>query len=67
MLQFFGVLVEPGLRRCMQVFSSCGTLGLLFAAVHKFLIAVASRCRVETVGFAGFSSCSTGAWLLCGM
>ena len=42
MLQFFWFLVALGPRCCMQVFSSCSKLGLLFTAVHKLLIAVAS-------------------------
>ena len=35
-------LATLGLRCCMQAFSSCGEQGLLFAAVHRLLIAVAS-------------------------
>ena len=31
-----------GLRCCVQAFSSCGEQWLLFIAVHRFLIAVAS-------------------------
>ena len=31
-----------GLRCCVQAFSSCGERGLLFVAVHRLLIAVAS-------------------------
>ena len=33
-----------GLRCCVLAFSSCGERGLLFVAVHGFLIAVASLC-----------------------
>ena len=39
MLQFFWFLVALGPRCCMQVFSSCSKLGLLFTAVHRLLIA----------------------------
>ena len=35
-------LAVLGLRCCMRAFSSCGERGLLFVAVHRFLIAVAS-------------------------
>ena len=31
-----------GLRCCVQAFSSCGEHGLLFVAMHRILIAVAS-------------------------
>ena len=31
-----------GLRCCSRAFSSCGELGLLFIAVHRLLIEVAS-------------------------
>ena len=31
-----------GLRCCSRVFSSCSELGLLFIAVHRLLIEVAS-------------------------
>ena len=31
----------------IQAFSSCNEQGLLFIAVHRFLIAVASRCRAQ--------------------
>ena len=37
--KFLAVL---GLCCCMWTFSSCGKQGLLFVAVHRFLIAVAS-------------------------
>ena len=36
---FFAVL---GLRCCVQAFSSCSARGLLFVAVRRLLIAVAS-------------------------
>ena len=35
-------LAVLGLRCCVRAFSSCGERGLLFVAVHAFLIAVAS-------------------------
>ena len=35
-------LAALGLRCCTQAFSSCGERGLLFVAVHGFLIAVVS-------------------------
>ena len=35
-------LAALGLRSCAQVFSSCGEQGLLFVAVRRLLIAVAS-------------------------
>ena len=35
-------LAASGLRCCAWAFSSCGKWGLLFNAVHGFLIAVAS-------------------------
>ena len=38
-LLFLAVL---GLRCCARAFSSCGKRGLLFVAVHRLLIAVAS-------------------------
>ena len=35
-------LAALGLRCCVQAFSSCGEQGLLFVAVHRLLIVVAS-------------------------
>ena len=35
-------LAALGLRCCARAFSSCGERGLLFIAVHRLLIAVAS-------------------------
>ena len=37
-------LAALGLHCCTWAFSSCGEQGLLFAAVHRLLIAVASLC-----------------------
>ena len=52
----------------MQAFSSCCERGLLFAAVHGLLIAVASRCgaralgpRASVVVAHGLSSCGSRA------
>ena len=39
---FFFFLVALGLRCCVQAFSSCGEQGLLFVAVHRLLIVMAS-------------------------
>ena len=39
---FIYLLAVLGLRCCAWAFSSCGERGLLFVAVHRFLIAVAS-------------------------
>ena len=38
----FVSLAVLGLRCCARAFSSCGERGLLFVAVHRLLIAVAS-------------------------
>ena len=35
-------MVALGLHCCTRAFYSCGGLGLLFVAVHRLLIAVAS-------------------------
>ena len=35
-------MAELGLCCCVRAFSSCGEQGLLFVAVHRVLIAVAS-------------------------
>ena len=59
-----------GLCCCVQVFSSCGEQGLLFIAVHRLLIVVASLCcaaqdlgtRASVVVARGLSSC--GSWAL---
>ena len=39
-----------GLSCCTRDFSSCGERGLLFVAVHRLLIAVASRCGAWALG-----------------
>ena len=41
-LIFYLFLAALGLHCCVQAFSSCGELGLLFVAVRGLLIAVAS-------------------------
>ena len=53
----------------MRAFSSCGEQGLLFIAVRRLLIALASRCRARALGAQasvvvalGLSSC--GSWAL---
>ena len=60
-------LAVSGLRCCAQAFCSCGERGLLFVAVRRLLIAVASHCRARALGVQasvvvahGLSSCS--AW-----
>ena len=42
MYLFYLFLAALGLRCCMQAFSSCGERGLLFVAVRRLLIVVAS-------------------------
>ena len=42
LLYFILFLAVLGLRCCAQAFSSCGERGLLFVAVRRLLIAVAS-------------------------
>ena len=39
-----------GLRCLVQAFSSCSKQGLLFVAVCRLLIAVASRCGAQALG-----------------
>ena len=41
-IYLFLFLAALGLRCCARAFSSCGERGLLFVAVHRLLIAVAS-------------------------
>ena len=58
---FGGVfLVALGLRCCARAFSSCGEQGLLFVAVRRLLIAVASLVASTASSLMGFSSC--GMW-----
>ena len=61
-------LAELGLRCCVWAFSSCSERGLLFVALSRLLIAVASLCcRAQALGTQaavvvarGLSSC--GSW-----
>ena len=51
--KFILFLAALGLHFCMQAFSSCGKWGLLFIAVHRLLIAVASlvvKHRLQACG-----------------
>ena len=64
-------LAALGLCCCLWAFSSCGEQGLLFVAVHRLLIVVASRCGAQAVGTRasvvvarGLSSCGLRAYLL---
>ena len=57
-----------GLRCCRRAFSSCGEQGLLFIAVRRLLIAVASHCGARALGAwasvvaaHGLSSCGSRA------
>ena len=40
--KFYLFLAALGLHSCVRAFSSCGEQGLLFIAVHRLLIVVAS-------------------------
>ena len=54
------------LRCCVRAFSSCGEWGLLFIAVRRLLIAVASLVVDRGSRHVGFSSCGMQAqelWL----
>ena len=56
-----------GLHCCVWVFSSCRGRGLLFVAVHRLLIAVASLVAEHGLQCVGFSSCAMWAqqlWLM---
>ena len=46
---------------CTRAFSSCGEWGLLFVAMHRLLILVASLVAEQGSRCTGFSSCSTRA------
>ena len=60
-------LAALGLRCCVQAFSSCDELGLLFVAVRGLLTAVASPVaehgllahRLQLLWHPGFSSCGS--------
>ena len=60
-LFYFLFLYVLGLHCCMRAFSSCSESGLLFVAVHRLLIAVASLVAELGSRCAGFSSCGTRA------
>ena len=57
---FLNFLAAVDLRCCKRAFSSCSEQRLLFIAVRRLLIVVASRCGARALG-AGFSSCGTWA------
>jgi len=63
MLQFFWFLVILGPRCCMQVFSSCSKLGLLFTTVHKLL--TAASWGYSSLQYTSFSLQQAGATLHC--
>ena len=50
-----------GLPCCVQALSSCGEQGLLFVAVRRLLIAVASLVVEHRLQAHGFSSCGSQA------
>ena len=54
-------LAALGLCCCTQAFSSCSEWGLLFVAVCRLLIVVASLVAEHRPRCVGFSSCSTRA------
>ena len=60
-LFYFISLASLGLRCCTRAFSSCGEQGLLFVAVHRLLIVVASLVAEQGSRHGGFNSCSTWA------
>ena len=62
-------LVVLGLRCWAQAFSSCGKWGLLFIAVRRLLIAVASLVAEHGLEACGLSSCGTWASVVvaCGL
>ena len=57
-------LVILGLQHYMWACSSCDEQGLLFLAVGRLLIVVASRCKAQALGYTGsVVSCGTQAEL----
>ena len=54
-------LAALGLHCCARVFSSCGERVLLFIAVHRLLITVASLVMEHGLYACGLSSCGTQA------
>ena len=66
-IYLFNFLATLGLCCCVRAFSSCFEQGLLFVAVRRLLIEVASRCGAQALGTwapvvvaCGLSSC--GSW-----
>ena len=57
----FLFLAVLGLHFCTRAFSSCGERGLLFVALRRPLLAVASLVAEQGFRHAGFSSCGTRA------
>ena len=55
----FLFLTVLGLHCCARAFSSFSNQELLFIAVCRLLIVVASRFRAHALGCAGFSCCSS--------
>ena len=43
-------MAAVGLRYCTWAFSGCSEQGLLFVAVRRLLIVVASRCGAQALG-----------------
>ena len=58
------ILAALGLCCCTRAFSSCGERGLLFVAVHRLLIAVASLVAEHRLQTRRLSSCGSWAHLL---
>ena len=55
------ILAALGLNFCAQAFSSCGEQGLLFVAVRRLLIGVASLVAEHGLYVCGLSSCGARA------
>ena len=49
-LSIYLFMAVLSLRCCLRAFSRCSKQGLLFVAVHRLLIAVASRCGARALG-----------------
>ena len=63
-IYFYLFLAALGLCCCVQAFSSCGEQGLLFVAVHRLLIVVASLVVEHGLQVRRLNSCGTRAQLL---
>ena len=61
-LHFF-IMVVLGLRCCVQAFSSWGKRGLLFVAMQRLLVVVASCCGVWALGTEASIVCGAQTWL----